>query len=91
LLRLAADKTPKITVKAPELLSNRERCFRILDSRSNLKPVSHDPGVGEEAFYIARTVASDFLRAKSIKSLSIVLSFVKDGSPAQACLCAFEN
>jgi len=91
LLRHAADKTPKITVKAPELLSNREKCFRVLDSRSDLEPVSHDPGVGEEAFHIALTVASDFLRAKSIKGLSIVLSFVKDRSPAQTCLSAFKN
>src|SRR6476646_4350470 len=91
LLRLAADKTPKISVKAPKLLPNGEKGFRILDSRSNLEPVSHDPGVGEKAFHIARTVACDFLRAKSIKRLSIVLSFVKNRGPAQASLRPFQD
>ena len=46
---------------------------------------------GEKAFHIARTVACDFLRAESIKRLSIVLSFDKDRSPAQPGLRAFEN
>src|SRR5437868_7816984 len=91
LLRLAADKTPKISVKAPELLSNHENCFRILDGRSNLEPVSHDPGVAKKAFHIARTIPCDFLCPESIKRLSIVLSFVKNRSPTQACLRAFEN
>jgi len=91
LLRLTAHKTPKISVKASEFFLNREKSFRILDGRSNLEPVSHDPGVGKKAFHIALTVPCDFLRAESIKRLSIVLSLVKNRSPAQACLRAFEN
>jgi len=91
LLRPTADKTPKVSVKASEFFLNREKSFRILDGRSNLEPVSHDPGVGKKAFHIARTVACDFLRAESIKRLSIVLSLAKNRSPAQACLRAFEN
>src|SRR5436305_12820951 len=91
LLRLVADKTPEVSVETAELFPDREKRLRILDRCRNLQPVTDDPGVAEQPIHVARSVARDLLRTKSIKRFAIVFSFVQNRSPAQTGLCAFKN
>ena len=91
LLRLVADKTPEVSVETAELFPDREKRLRILDRCRNLQPVTHDPGVAEEPFHIARVVARDLLRVKSVERFAIILSFLENRSPAQPGLRAFKD
>src|SRR5205814_5163042 len=91
LFRFAADETPKVSVETAELFPDREKRFRILDCRRNLQSVPHDPGVAEQPFHIARAVARDLFRAKSVERLAIVFPFLENRCPAQSGLCALED
>src|SRR5205814_4693359 len=64
---LAADKTPEVRVKTPELFTHGKRHPRVLNGSSNLQSVSHDPGVAKQPLDITRAVAGDLLRAESIE------------------------
>src|SRR5881394_1312505 len=91
LFRFDAEKTPEVSVETAELFPDREKRFRILDCRRNLQPVPHDPGVAEQPFHIARAVARDLFRAKSVERLAIVFPFLENRCPAQSGLCALED
>src|SRR5436190_2108455 len=91
LFRFAAEKTPEVSVEAAKLFPDREKRFRILDRRRNLQPVPHDAGVAEQPFHIARAVARDLFRAKTVERLAIVLPFFENRRPAQPALRALED
>ncbi len=91
LLWLAADKTPEVSVEAAKLFPDREKRFRILDRRRNFQPVAHDAGVAEQTFHIARAVARDLFRAKTVERLAIVLPFFENRRPAQPGLRALKD
>ena len=91
LFRFAADKTPEVSVEAAKLFPDREKRFRILDRRRNFQPVAHDAGVAEQPFHIARAVARDLFRAKTVERLAIVLPFFENRRPAQPGLRALED
>ena len=91
LLRLAADKTPKITVEASQFFPKREKCFRILDRCRDFQPIPDDAGVAKQPLHIARAIARYLFRAKSVERLTIVLPFLENGGPTQPRLRAFED
>ena len=91
LFRFTADKTPEVSVEAVKLFPDREKRFRILDRRRNLQPVPHDSGVAEQPFHIARAVARDLFRAKTVERLAIVLPLLENRRPAQPGLRALED
>jgi hypothetical protein len=91
LFRFAADKAPQVTVETAELFPNREKGVRILDRRRNLQSVAHDPGVAEQPFQIARAVAHDRFRAKTVERFTVVLAFIENRRPAQTGLRALED
>ncbi len=91
LFRFAADETPKVGVETAKLFPDREKRFRILDRRRNFQPVPHDAGVAEQPFHIARAVARDLFRTKSIERLAIVLPFFENRRPAQPGLRALKD
>src|SRR5207253_6649008 len=88
---LAADEAPQTSVESPEFLPYGEKHFRIPDGGRDLQPVPHDSLVAQQPSNIAFAVASDFLGAKSIERLSIVLPFFQNGGPAQPGLRSFKN
>src|SRR6266480_5795105 len=59
---LAADEAPQVLVEAFYFFTQPEERLRILDSRSDLQSVSHDPGVAEQPPHFARAIAGDLLR-----------------------------
>ncbi len=69
---LAADEAPEVGVESRFFCSGEKR-LRVLDGGRDFQPVAHDPGVAEQSLYVTRAVAGDLLRAKAIKSLSVVL------------------
>src|SRR5207244_3158485 len=88
LFRFAADKAPEVPVETAELFPNREKGVRILDRRRNLQSVAHDPGLAEQPFQIARAVAHDLFRAKTVERFTVVLAFLENRRPAQPGLRA---
>jgi len=80
---LAADESPEIGVKAPELFLNGEKRLRVGDRGGDLEPVPNDPRIGEQLAHFAPIVCGDSAGLKIVEGGAIAVPFFQDGLPGE--------
>src|SRR2546425_7482561 len=90
-LRLAADESPNIGIKAAELSLDFEEGLGVLDRGSNFELIANDAWIGQQGFDFALAVFGDLPRLKIIEGRAEVGALIQNGLPTQTGLCALQN
>lgn len=89
--RPSLNELPDVMVKASKLFLYPQEGSSVSDGRVDFQLVSYDLRINEQSGNVILGVSGDLLDVKIVKRFSITFSLSKNGGPAQACLCSFQN
>src|SRR4029077_4052495 len=81
-LRLAVHELPDITIEGTKLFLYVEKRLCVRNGRGNLKAISHNARIAQQAVNLTAIVTGHPLGIETIKRFSIILPLVENRAPA---------